>query len=125
MPNKTTLAVLSSLAIVACADDPPPDASTPIVDHRDGTYSFAAAAGRDATTTREEGALTWTYAGQARHAYAPVPMTTMSYVTRPPRPDQGALGMKREDADGSVWRVTAVDQSVVDEQIARANAASP
>lgn len=111
--------VLLALAVSACTE-PSPSISPPDGD----SYSLPDTEGRDTTTTRKEGALTWTYLGQARHSRNPKPMTEMSYVTGAARPDDGVIGMKREDADGSIWQVTAIDKDVVDRQLARANAAS-
>lgn len=123
MRSKALLLLFSSLAVAACAEREQTEAPA-IIDHGDGTYSHTVAEGRDTTTTRREGALTWTYVEQARHAYAPEPMTQMSYVARPAQPDRGTIGMQRVDEDGSVWVVTAVDQAVVDAQLATANASS-
>lgn len=118
--SHTTGFLLLALAVAACAE------RSPTTDpHDDGdTYSQPDIEGRDSTTTRKEGALTWTYVGQARHSRNPKPMTEMNYVTQTARPDDGVIGMKREDDDGSVWVVTAVDKRIVEGQLARANAAS-
>lgn len=121
MPNKQTFLLLS-LAVAACADEPLHPKS--FIDHGDGTYSRVAPAALDKTTTRKDGAITWTYVGQARHSHDPRPLTELSYVTRAPSPDNGVLGMQREDEDGTMWVATAVDQPVVDAQLAGANASS-
>jgi V8-like Glu-specific endopeptidase len=107
---------------------PPAESPTPtIVDHGDGTYSIRAVEGRDRSTTYRQGALTWTYIGQARHSRVPKPMTSLDYEVQAPRTrsnEDKILGMIRADADGSLWRVTAVDMPIVREQIARRDAQS-
>lgn len=120
----TTRLAFVPLLVAACAS---PSPGTSIVDHGDGTYSVGPVAGRDRSTTFRDGALTWSYAGQARHSWAPKPMTTLSYEVQAPRAasdEEEILGMLREDADGSLWRVTAVDMQTVYEQVARHDAAS-
>lgn len=61
MPNKQTFLLLS-LAVAACADEPLHPKS--FIDHGDGTYSRVAPAALDKTTTRKDGAITWTYVGK-------------------------------------------------------------
>jgi V8-like Glu-specific endopeptidase len=116
---------LFTLLISACAESPAPEST--IVDHGDGTYSLAAPAGVGSSTTRREGALTWSYVGQARHAWNPTSMTSHTYVAKP-RPaateEQRLLGTIREDEDGTRWRVTAVDMPMVHELVARRDAES-
>src|SRR4051794_23026229 len=87
-----------------------------IVDHGDGTYSVSAPQGFDRSTTRRKGALTWSYVGQSRHSWAPKPMTALTYEVQAPRAtsdEDEILGIVREDADGSLWKVTSVDMPMV------------
>jgi hypothetical protein len=120
------LCLLGGLGAVvgACAEAPAPRA---IVDHGDGTYSLPAPDGIEPSTSVRAGALTWTYVGQARHSWQPAPLTQMSYTARP-RPvateAERMLGTIREDADGSRWRLSAVDLPVVRDQLARRDAES-
>jgi V8-like Glu-specific endopeptidase len=99
-----------------------------LVDHGDGTYSYPAPAGRDASSTIRGHALTWSYAGQARYAWDPKPKRRLSYVTQGPRlpTDEEQLhALMREDADGSLWRVSQVDMAAAREIVARRDAESP
>lgn len=114
---------LIALLLSAC------EASTAsqIVDHGDGTYSVGADPGRSLASFRQ-GALTWSYAGQAHYSWNPRPIESLDYVVPPQRPrtdEDKLLGMLREDADGSLWRVTAVDMAMVRGQVARHDATSP
>jgi hypothetical protein len=120
-------AVISSLPASLHAESPKMLSISTIVNHGDGTYSMSAPQGFDRSTTRHKGALTWSYVGQARHSWAPKPMTALNYEVQAPRAtsnEDEILGMLREDADGSLWKVTSVDMLMVRDQVARRDAES-
>ena len=111
--------LLVPFVLAACTD---PEPVSNVIDHGDGTYSREALPGRNATTTKHEGAFTWSYVGQARHSWVPLPMTSMSYIVAEPRlesDEEQIRAVMREDADGSLWRVAAVDMPIVRDQIAK------
>lgn len=116
--------LLVPVLLAACTD---PEPAPNVIDHGDGTYSREAQAGRDATTTKRTGALSWSYAGQARHSWLALPMRSMSYVVTEARvesTEEQVRALVREDADGSLWRVSGVDMPVVHGQIAKHDAES-
>lgn len=124
MPNSKPI-WLFTLLVAACAES----STTPpsVVDHGDGTYSLAPPEDVDVTTTRREGALTWRYAGQARHSRNPKPITEHTYVAAArtqTTDEQRILGTIREDDDGSRWIVSAVDMPKVRDMVAARDAAS-
>jgi hypothetical protein len=115
--------LLFPLLVAACAESP---ASR--VDHGDGSYSYPVVDGRDRSTTEAAGAMTWSYARQARHSYAPGALQEMHYVVQPPgtRSDEDKLrAMTRHDADGSIWQVSAADMATMRDQLAQHDAQSP
>ena len=126
MPSSIRLLVVSLLATgcVDTASDPP----GAIVDHGDGTYSRRAPAGLDTSSTRQRGAMTWSYVGQSKHSWQPRPFSTMRYVVAEPPPDPATaqlFDVMHEDSDGAVWRVTDVDRDLLRELVARRDAVSP
>jgi V8-like Glu-specific endopeptidase len=122
MTKPSHLAML--LLLGACTDSVGPDT---VIDHGDGTYSLPAPAGVDATTTRQDGAITWRYVGQARHSWSALPVRSRTYVVAPDRPltvEQQLLDGERVDADGSTWKPVAVDMEQVRAVIAANDARS-
>jgi len=126
MPNRIisfASVLVPCLLLAACADqadDPAPEAAPAIVDHGDGTFSYANAEGRDQSTTQQRGALTYAYAGQARYAWVPTPKTKLEYDVAPPASTSeiDELGMLREDEDGSLWKVTGIEMDTLRAQFA-------
>lgn len=77
--------------------------------------------------TEQRGALTWTYVGQADAPAVARRMTSLAYEVQAPRvrsAEADLLRMTRTDADGSQWRVTAVDVAAIEAQQAEEAAAS-
>ena len=119
--------LLIPLLAAGCVDTAPAPAGA-IVDHGDGTYSRRAPDGLDTSSTRQRGAMTWSYVGQSKHAWHRQPFSVMSYVVAEPKPDPATAqlyDMMHEDRDGALWRVTGVDRHMLGELVARRDAAAP
>lgn len=123
MTQFTFSLVVAAWSTLAWAGDSPAEVPAPeIVDNGDGTWSYSRVSAADVVV---EGALTWEYAGQARDSWAPKPASEYSFTVtdEPPLPlAERLLRITRHTEGGEIWRVTAVDEALLDpEAVERAD----
>jgi V8-like Glu-specific endopeptidase len=95
-----------------------------VVDHGDGTWSYALAPSFDPTALVEIGPVTWAYVDQARFSWDPVPMGEQTFVARPDTVatlGEHLIGSIRLDREGRRWVAAAADVELAAELVARAD----
>lgn len=98
------------------------------IDNKDGTYSFALPEGFDPEVRLRGRILTWRYAGQARYAHKPEPVSgpRVWEVPEPKKesPEDLVRAMKRIDYLGRIWKVEEIDHEAWKKVIEEANKSS-